>query len=58
MKIENVGFVPGYNIDEELPYRDVHVHFTIATDTNNIRKVFESVREIILKDITEKVFSL
>lgn len=58
VKIENVGFVPGYNINEELPPRQVHVHFTIATDTNNIKKVFESVREIILKEITDTLFSL
>jgi len=50
--------VPGYNINEELPPRQVHIHFTTATDTNNIRKVFESVREIILKDIIGNVFSL
>ncbi|XP_066245286.1 guanine nucleotide-binding protein G(f) subunit alpha [Euwallacea similis] len=56
VKIENIGFVPGYNIDEELPPRDVHVHFTVATDTNNIRKVFESVRQIILKNITGTLF--
>lgn len=56
IKIENVGFVPGYNINQELPPRDVYVHFTIATDTNNIRKVFETVREIILKEITTVAF--
>ncbi|XP_050294827.1 guanine nucleotide-binding protein G(f) subunit alpha [Anthonomus grandis grandis] len=56
--IESVGFVPGYNFHEELPPREVYVHFTVATDTNNIRTVFESVREIILRDITSKVFSL
>ncbi|XP_076268151.1 G protein alpha subunit f [Rhynchophorus ferrugineus] len=56
LKVENVGFVPGYNINQELEPRDVYVHFTIATDTNNIKRVFESVREIILKGITEVTF--
>ncbi|KAL1512776.1 hypothetical protein ABEB36_002307 [Hypothenemus hampei] len=58
VKVESIGFVPGYNITEELPARDIHVHFTIATDTNNIRKVFESVQEIILKKFVEAAFSL
>lgn len=31
------------------PKRDVFFHFTIATDTDNVRKVFEDVHDIILK---------
>ncbi|XP_060521386.1 guanine nucleotide-binding protein G(f) subunit alpha isoform X2 [Cylas formicarius] len=58
VNIESVGFVPGYNINEDLPPREVYLHYTIATDTNNIKKVFESVQEMLLKNILEKAFSL
>ncbi|KAJ8975877.1 hypothetical protein NQ317_015210 [Molorchus minor] len=51
--VEHIGFAPGKNIHEQLPPRNVYIHFTIATDTENIRKVFESVQEIILKNILE-----
>lgn len=51
MTVEEIGYIPGKNIKEQLPPRDIYVHFTIATDTNNIKKVFESVHEIILQSI-------
>ncbi|XP_056639732.1 guanine nucleotide-binding protein G(f) subunit alpha [Diorhabda sublineata] len=47
--IENMGFAPGKNITEQLPPREVYIHYTIATDTNNIKKVFDSVHESILR---------
>lgn len=42
----------------EIPDRDLYIHFTIATDTNNIKLVFNSVRDIILDGIlkTQKIF--
>nr|CAH7766390.1 unnamed protein product [Callosobruchus chinensis] len=54
--IEHLGFVKGKNLIQELPPREVYVHYTIATDTCNIKKVFNSVHEIILKSITEGTF--
>ncbi|VEN61762.1 unnamed protein product [Callosobruchus maculatus] len=54
--IEHLGFVQGKNLIQELPPREVYVHYTIATDTSNIKKVFNSVHEIILKSITEGTF--
>jgi len=53
--IENMGLRPGKNVMEELPQRDVYIHYTIATDTNNIRKVFDSVHESILQQIVKEV---
>ncbi|KAJ8927033.1 hypothetical protein NQ314_020596 [Rhamnusium bicolor] len=53
LTIEHIGFVPGKNLHEELPPRDVYIHFTIATDTNNIKRVFDSVHEIILQNVIE-----
>lgn len=49
--VEEIGYLPGKNIKEELPPRDVYIHFTVATDTNNIKKVFDSVHEIILENV-------
>lgn len=51
MIVEEIGYIPGKNIKEELPPRDVYIHFTVATDTSNIKKVFTSVHEIILESI-------
>lgn len=45
---ESVGFIPGTNIKETLPPRPVYIHFTIATDTKNIKHVFDSVHDTIL----------
>lgn len=45
---EQVGLIPGFDIREEIPDRSIYIHFTTATDTNNIKLVFESVRDIIL----------
>ncbi|KAG5877840.1 hypothetical protein JTB14_036975 [Gonioctena quinquepunctata] len=53
--IESIGFVPGQNITEVIPPRHVYTHFTIATDTNNIRRVFDSVHNIILENIVNNV---
>lgn len=50
MTYESVGFVPGINIKEVVPPRAVYVHFTVATDTKNIKRVFESVKDKILED--------
>lgn len=49
--VEEVGYIPGKNIKQVLPPRDVYIHFTVATDTNNIKKVFDSVHEIILQNV-------
>ncbi|CAG9864299.1 unnamed protein product [Phyllotreta striolata] len=46
--VEHMGLKPGQNITEQLAPRDVYVHFTVATDTNNIKKVFDSIHESIL----------
>lgn len=51
MIVEEIGYIPGKNIKEELPPRDVYIHFTVATDTDNIKRVFNSVHEIILDSI-------
>lgn len=56
LMVEHIGFVPGKNVTEKLPPRQVYTHFTIATDTDNIKKVFESVQNIILDHIIEDVF--
>ncbi|KAJ8944925.1 hypothetical protein NQ318_013073 [Aromia moschata] len=56
--VEQIGFVPGKNIHELLPPRNIYIHFTIATDTDNIRRVFESVQEIILKNILDVALPL
>lgn len=46
---ESVGFVPGTNIKEIVPPREVYVHYTVATDTSNIKRVFDSVHDTILQ---------
>lgn len=51
--VENMGMRPGKNITEQLKPRDVYIHNTIATDTKNIRKVFDSVHESILQKIVK-----
>ncbi|RZC43030.1 G-alpha and/or Arf domain containing protein [Asbolus verrucosus] len=38
-------------VEKKLPPRDVYVHHTIATDTNNVKKVFDSVQEMIIKTV-------
>lgn len=53
--VEEMGTVSGKNIMKELPPREVYIHFTTATDTNNIKKVFESVHEIILQNVIKTV---
>ncbi|CAH0549764.1 unnamed protein product [Brassicogethes aeneus] len=41
--------VRGTLVTEELPKRKPYIHFTVATNTKNIKKVFDSVQEIILE---------
>lgn len=41
-------------LDEEGP-RECYCHFTIATDTNNVRIVFEDVHNMIIKWNLEKI---
>lgn len=57
LTVEHIGFVPGKNVTQKLPPRPCFTHFTIATDTKNIKKVFESVQAIILESILGKTFS-
>ncbi|XP_018580006.1 guanine nucleotide-binding protein G(f) subunit alpha [Anoplophora glabripennis] len=56
LTIEHIGFVPGKNIHEKLPPRTIYTHFTVATDTNNIKKIFESVRDTILRHTIDVTF--
>lgn len=49
LTFESVGFVPGTNIQETVPPRQVYIHFTIATDTKNIKHVFDGVHDIIFR---------
>lgn len=48
---------PGVAVLEEVEDKSVHVHFTTATDTNNIKLVFDSVHQIILEtNITQILY--
>ncbi|XP_050505863.1 guanine nucleotide-binding protein G(f) subunit alpha [Diabrotica virgifera virgifera] len=45
----------GKNITERIAPRDTYIHYTIATDTNNIKRVFDSVHESILRTTVQEV---
>lgn len=50
-------YVAGFTMEQEIEDRDIYVHFTVATDTNNIKKVFDSIHDIILKqNLSSAVF--
>nr|XP_023018195.1 guanine nucleotide-binding protein G(f) subunit alpha [Leptinotarsa decemlineata] len=57
VEIESIGPL-GENITEIIPPRNVYTHFTIATDTNNIRKVFDSVHSIILENVLKEALPI
>lgn len=42
--------ITGISVEEKLPPRDVYIHYTIATETTNIKKIFNNVHEIIIKE--------
>lgn len=37
-------------VEVETQEQEVYIHFTVATDTNNVKRVFSSVKDIILID--------
>ncbi|XP_970742.2 guanine nucleotide-binding protein G(f) subunit alpha [Tribolium castaneum] len=43
--------------EEKLPPRDIYIHHTIATDTQNVKKVFDSVHEMIIKESVKNIAS-
>lgn len=56
LSVEHVGFIPGKFIHEVIPKRDVYIHYTVATDTKNIRTVFDCVQEIVLRQTIHQLF--
>lgn len=46
---EDIGLIPGVHIRNEIPDRDVYIHYTTATDTNNIKLVFKGVHDTIFR---------
>ncbi|XP_018335773.1 guanine nucleotide-binding protein G(f) subunit alpha [Agrilus planipennis] len=45
---ETVGLLPGVHVQAERESQALYTHFTIATDTNNIKLVFNDVKDMIL----------
>ncbi|KAK4884176.1 hypothetical protein RN001_000447 [Aquatica leii] len=45
---ETVEFIPGVDIKQEIKSELLYIHFTIATDTNNVKLVFNDVKDIII----------
>lgn len=43
--------------EEKLQPRDIYIHHTIATDTQNVKKVFDSVHEMIIKERVKNIAS-
>ncbi|XP_044746097.1 guanine nucleotide-binding protein G(f) subunit alpha [Coccinella septempunctata] len=56
LSVEHVGFIPGKFIHEIIPKRDVYIHYTVATDTRNIKTVFDCVQEIVLRQTIHELF--
>lgn len=57
MTITNYNPITRAAIEERLPPRDVYIHHTIATDTQNVKKVFDSVHEMIVRERVKNIAS-
>ncbi|CAH1365544.1 guanine nucleotide-binding protein G(f) subunit alpha [Tenebrio molitor] len=55
--ITNYNPITRAAIEERLPPRDVYIHHTIATDTQNVKKVFDSVHEMIVRERVKNIAS-